>query len=79
MFDYCEETVELWKTNFLAKTPTMEMYREEIDEVMGTIENERIFRKGCCGSEGYCDHTKNIAGLEAYLEWLQESTLEKIS
>ena len=76
---YCEETLKIWQDRFLAKNPTIEDYREEIDETVGALENERIWLKGCCGNEEYRSHSQNIANILEYLDWLREEALEKAS
>lgn len=70
MFEYNEETVRGCQEAFIARKPSTADLENEILEVRGTIENEQLILKGCCGSEEYIEHRDNIADQKAYLEWL---------
>ena len=65
----CEETVQIWVENFAEEGRNIQ---EEIDEVKGTISNERLFQKGETTEEGILMREQNIADLTAYLEFLEE-------
>jgi len=58
------ETIKIWLEKL--GTPTKEKVLEEIEEVKGTIENERIWAK----AENI--HYENIKVLTEYLEKLNE-------
>ena len=60
------ETVRIWFE---------ELYTKEIEEVKGTIKNERIWELGYDGEEPN-PHTENIEVLEEYLERLEEKLEE---
>jgi len=66
----CEETLEIWKENFNKKDISVQ---EEIEEVKGTISNERLWQKGCSLQEEINMHEQNIINLSAYLDWLENS------
>lgn len=67
MLTYDEDTVQLWLSNFMADNPDQEGIELEIDEVKGARENENVILKGCCGSEEYIAHKKNILNYTEYL------------
>jgi len=48
-----------------------ELYKKEIEEVKGTIGNERLWELGYTGDEPN-PHTENIAVLNEYMEVLAE-------
>ena len=52
-----------------------ELYIREINEIKGTIENERIWELGYDGEEPNL-HTENIKTLTEYLEMLEEKLEE---
>lgn len=60
------ETVRIWFE---------ELYTKEIEEVKGTIKNERMWELGYYGEEPN-PHTENIEVLEEYLERLEEKLEE---
>ena len=60
------ETVRIWLE---------ELYKNEIEEVKGAIDNERIWELGYDGEEPN-PHTENIEVLEEYLEVLEEKLAE---
>lgn len=67
MLTYDEYTVQLWLSNFMAENPGQEGIERKIEEVKGAIENENVILKGCCGSEEYIEHKKNILNYTEYL------------
>ncbi len=77
------ETTKLWLTDFLEskgvdtiETCPVEDILKEIEEVKGTISNERLWEKGYSGDE-FNPHTENIETLEEYLEILEEALPKK--
>lgn len=56
----------------LTKIWLEQLYDEEIEEVKGTISNERGFLKGSADAEEMLMHQDNIEELLNYLETLQE-------
>ena len=69
------ETVKIWVEEL--GNPTMEEIEVEIEEVQGTISNERLWEKGYDGNEPLNPHTENIMILMEYLEVL-EGLLEEL-
>ena len=64
---YCEETVQIWLDQLkIAGTDI----KEEIEEVLGTISNERLWLKGASNEEEAFCHMQNIADLSEYLNRL---------
>ena len=61
------ETVKIWFE---------ELYKKEIEEIEGTISNERIWELGYNGDEPINPHTENIEMLTEYLEALKEKLAE---
>ena len=61
------ETVKFWLE---------ELYKKEIEEVKGTIENEKKWELGYDGQEPFNPHTDNIMVLEEYVEVLKEKLAE---
>ena len=61
------ETVKFWLE---------ELYKKEIEEVKGTIENEKMWELGYDGQEPFNPHTDNIMVLEEYVEVLKEKLAE---
>ena len=57
------ETVKIWLE---------ELYKKEIEEAKGTIENEHIWELGYDGDEPLNPHTENIEALKDYIEVLEE-------
>lgn len=57
------EHVRIWLTN---------LYENEIKEVEGTIDNERLWADGSSTKEERKMHEDNIEELEIYLENLEE-------
>ena len=49
-----------------------ELYKKEIDDAKGTIENERLWELGYEGEEDWNPHTENIEILSEYIEILEE-------
>jgi len=60
------ETVRIWLE---------ELYKNEIEEIKGTIENEHIWELGYDGEEPN-PHTENIEVLKEYIEVLEEKLAE---
>lgn len=63
------ETVKIWIEEL--GTPTIEKIKSEIEDVKGTIENEKVWAL----SDDI--HYENIENLEEYLEVLEEMLEEK--
>lgn len=61
------ETVKIWFE---------ELYKKEIEEIEGTISNERLWELGYNGDEPINPHTENIEMLTEYLEALKEKLAE---
>lgn len=61
------ETVRIWFE---------ELYKKEIEEIEGTISNERLWELGYDGDESVNPHTENIELLTEYLEALKERLAE---
>ena len=61
------ETVKFWFE---------ELYKKEIEEIEGTISNERLWELGYNGDEPINPHTENIEMLTEYLEALKEKLAE---
>lgn len=53
-----------------------ELYKKEIEEIEGTISNERLLELGYNGDEPINPHTENIEMLTEYLEALKEKLAE---
>lgn len=62
------ETIKIWFEK---------LYKTEIEEVKGTIENERVWESGYSGEEPN-PHTENIKTLEEYLKILNEKLKELV-
>lgn len=60
------ETVRIWFE---------ELYKKEIEEAKGTIENEHMWELGYNGEEPN-PHTENIEVLKEYIEILEEKLAE---
>lgn len=60
------ETIKIWLE---------ELYKNEIEEIKGTVDNERIWELGYDGEEPN-PHTENIKVLKEYLEILEEKLEE---
>lgn len=71
--DYSEELIEIWIDDFKESGKSLD---EEIDNIKGTISNERIWQKGSDTQEQIDMHEQNIADLEAYLEWLEDEKIK---
>ena len=52
------------------------LYKEEIENIEGTISNERLWKKGSKDEEEVVIHTLNIEELEEYLGLLKEKLHE---
>lgn len=61
--------------NETVKTWFEELYTKEIEEIKGTISNERLWELGYDGEEPN-PHTENIETLKEYLEMLEEKLKE---
>ena len=64
------ETVKIWLEEL--GNPTKEEIKAEIEEIKGTISNERLWEKGYDGKKPFNPHTENIMTLMEYLEVLEE-------
>jgi hypothetical protein len=67
--------VEDLDMNETVKTWFEELYKNEIEEIKGTISNEHLWELGYDGEEPN-PHTENIEVLEEYLERLEEKLEE---
>lgn len=56
-----------WAENFLSNDDSLD---EEIEQIEGTISNERLWEKGSDGETAMM-HAKNIQNLMSYLAWLE--------
>lgn len=63
------QTYELWIEEFKKEPITKQRIEDEIDEVRGTISNERLWAKGADYPNMHYD---NIEQLEQYLDYLYE-------
>ena len=61
------ETVKFWLED---------LYKKEIEEVKGTIENEHLCELGYDGKEPINPHTENIELMKEYIEVLEEHLCE---
>lgn len=61
------ETVKIWLE---------ELYKKEIEETKGTIENEHLWELGYNGNEPINLHTENVEVLKEYIEVLEEKLAE---
>lgn len=61
--------------NELVRTWLKELYKNEIEEIKGTISNEHLWELGYDGKEPN-PHTENIKVLTEYLEVLEEKLAE---
>lgn len=71
--DYSEELIEIWIDDFKESGKSLD---EEIDNIKGTISNERIWQKGSDTQEQIDMHEQNIVDLEVYLEWLEDEKIK---
>ena len=71
--DYSEELIEIWIDDFKESGKSLD---EEIEQVKGTISNERIWQKGSDTQEQIDMHEQNIVDLEVYLEWLEDEKIK---
>lgn len=62
-------TTEMWIQEFESTPITEKRIQDEIDEVLGTISNERLWEKG---AEDPTPHQENILCLTEYLKYLYE-------
>lgn len=53
-----------------------ELYKNEIEEIKTTIDNERMWELGYDGEEPVNPHTENIEVLKEYIEVLDEKLAE---
>ena len=63
------EVLEIWKNEFIKDNRDID---EEIDDIEGTIDNEKLFQLGSKNEEESNCHASNIATLTEYLNWLKE-------
>lgn len=75
-FEPCMESVEFMIEEFKESNISLE---DEIDDIRGTIDNERIWQNGSSSQEEIDMHEQNIADYEAYLEWLEDELRENIN
>jgi hypothetical protein len=61
------ETVKIW---------IEKLYKKEIEDAKGTIENEHLWELGYNGEDGWNPHTENIEILSEYIEVLEEKLEE---
>ena len=70
-----EETIKIWHENFVSNfsntSLTKKDVEKEIEEVKGTIENEKMFASGS-NAEGKTMHLCNIKEHEYYIYMLEE-------
>ena len=78
------ETVQIWLDDLLETTGkvtleelTADEIRAEIEEVEGTISNERLWELGYDGEEPLNPHTDNIMILMEYLDVLNGMLADK--
>ena len=78
------ETVQIWLDDLVERTGcdtvdqlTREEILAEVEEVRGTISNERIWELGYDGEEPINPHTENIIVLVEYLEVLDDMLKNK--
>ena len=64
-----DEMVSFWIENFRNSGLSVP---DEIEDVKGTISNERLWMIGSDTEEQKLMHEQNIARLTEYLEWLEE-------
>ncbi len=72
-FNYNNETVEFWLEQFDVANKSNEEITAEIQDIAGTISNERLFQKGSDTQEQVNMHEQNISNLLEY-----KSSLEMI-
>lgn len=58
--------------NEMIKCWLEQLYANEIEDVKGTISNERLWEHGYDGKEPFNPHTENIAVLIEYIEVLED-------
>lgn len=61
------EMCVVWANKFLTNDETLD---EEIEQIQGTISNERLWEKGASGETAVL-HSQNIQNLISYLAWLE--------
>ena len=66
-FSPCMEAVEIWKKTFIDEKRDLD---EEIEEVKGAIDNERVFQLGSSTEDEVMMHEQNIVDSLEYLDWL---------
>ena len=64
------ETVKFWLED---------LYKKEIEEVKGTIENEHLCELGYDGKESINPHTENIELMKEYIEELERKNSSRMS
>lgn len=67
---YDSEVLTEWKTKF--KDMLNEVFTAELQNTLGSIENEKLWELGYDGEEPN-PHTQNLVNLEAYRRWLVAS------
>ena len=78
------ETVKIWLEDFLESkgVASLELcpredVEKEIEEIKGSLSNERLWEKGYDGDESFNPHTESIMTLEEYLKLLEEHIADK--
>lgn len=69
------EIVNIWIEEFKNSNKSIS---EEIEDVKGTISNERLWVKGSETPEQIQMHEENIAELEEFLDWLESEASNTI-
>lgn len=67
---YDSEVLTEWKIKF--KDTLNEVFTAELQNTLGSIENEKLWELGYDGEESN-PHTQNLVNLEAYRRWLVAS------
>ena len=70
---YDSEVLTEWKNKF--KHTLEEVFAAELQDTLGSIENEKLWELGYDGEEPN-PHTQNLVNLEAYRRWLVASMAE---
>ena len=66
-------TIDLTNANECIMGWFEELFRNEIDDTAGTIDNERLWAKGSLDEEEEMMHEGNIETLEEYREYLEDA------
>lgn len=68
---------EIWIQVFESKPITEKRLKDEIDDVLGTISNERLWERGAKNLEELRWHQENLICLTEYLNYLYKLWNEK--